>query len=72
MLSRKFVEAVKLSPKRAYRIAQEAGVHPTTLSKILNGIELAHPNDTRVIAVAKVLGLRTADCFELTEGQTDE
>ncbi|MCH8056223.1 MAG: helix-turn-helix transcriptional regulator, partial [Deltaproteobacteria bacterium] len=64
MVSRRFVEAVKLAPKRAYRIAQEAGLHPTTLSKIMNGIEPTRPNDSRILAVAGVLGLDPKECFE--------
>ena len=49
MVSRQFVEAVKIAPKRAYKIAQEAGLHPTTLSKLLNGIERAKPDDPFLI-----------------------
>jgi len=64
MVSRQFIEAVKLAPRRAYRIAQEAGLHPTTLSKIVNGIEPTHSNDPRVLAVAKVLELDPEKCFE--------
>ncbi len=64
MVSRQFVEAVKIAPKRAYKIAQEAGLHPTTLSKLLNGIERAKPDDPRVLAVAAVLGLDQRECFE--------
>ncbi len=64
MVSRRFVEAVKLAPRRAYKIAQEAGLHPSTLSKILNGIDPVRPNDPRVIAVANVLGLPPWECFE--------
>ena len=64
MVSRQFIEAVKLAPRRAYRIAQDAGLHPTTLSKIVNGIEPTHPNDPRVLAVAKILELDPDKCFE--------
>ncbi len=65
MVSRRFVEAVKLAPRRAYKIAQEAEIHPSTLSKILNGIDPVRPNDPRVIAVGAVLGLAAEECFEL-------
>ena len=63
MISRQFISAIKLSPKRAYRIAQEAGIHPSALSKIINGIERARPNDPRVLAVAAVMGLDARECF---------
>ncbi len=69
MVSRRFVECVKLAPKRAYRIAQEAGLHPATLSKILNGIERTRPGDPRVLAVASVLSLAPEECFEGKQGQ---
>ena len=55
---------VKLSNKRHYQIAHEAGVHPSTLSRILNGIDLLKPQDTRVIAVGRVLGIPRDKCFE--------
>ncbi len=63
MVSRRFVEAVKLSQMRAYRIAQKAKLHPATLSKLVNGIEAVRPNDRRVLAVAQVLGLPPEACF---------
>jgi hypothetical protein len=64
MVSRRFVEAVKLAPIRAYRIAHQAGLHPCTLSKIVNGIEPVRPGDRRVLAVANVLGLSENECFD--------
>ncbi len=63
MLSSEFIAAVRLSPRRAYQIAYDAGLHPATLSKILNGIEKVRPGDHRVIAVGKVLGLSPDQCF---------
>ena len=66
MLSKKFIAALKLGPKRAYEIAQEAGIHPSTLSKLLCGIERVKENDSRVIRVGKVLGIPEKECFEET------
>ncbi len=63
MVSRKLVEAVKLSHLRAYQIAHLAGLHPAMLSKIINGIELVKPGDPRVIKVARVVGLKAEECF---------
>jgi DNA-binding LacI/PurR family transcriptional regulator len=63
-VSKAFTHAVKLSEKRAYEIAQEAGIHEATLSHLVNGIRPIESNDERVLAVAKVLGLRPEDCFE--------
>lgn len=64
MISQKFRTAVKLSNRRAYQIAWEAGVHPNFLSKIINGIERVKPGDSRVIRIGKVLGLSEDDLFE--------
>ena len=64
MVSRKFVEAVKLADQRAYVIAQKAGLNPSTLSKILNGIDQVKPGDLRVLRVGEILGLQPEQCFE--------
>jgi hypothetical protein len=64
MVSQKLKIAVFLSNKPSYKIAQEADMHPSTLSKILRGIEQVKPDDPRVIAVARVLGLSPEECFE--------
>jgi len=63
-ISRDFAVAVKLSDKKNYQIAHEAGLHPATLSKLVCGIEKVRPEDPRVLAVARVLGLRPENCFE--------
>lgn len=66
MLSKKFMVAVKLSEMRAYKIAHKAGLTPVELSKLMNGIVKIKPNDGRILAVAKVLGLRPEECFKLS------
>ena len=63
-VSKKFIEAVKLGDRPGYKIAQEAGLHPVQLSKVVTGYDRIWPNDRRVLAVAKVLGLDPEDCFE--------
>jgi len=63
-LSRHFIEAVKLNPRPAYQIAHDAGLHPATLSKLVSGAERVRKDDARVLAVARVLGLDAASCFE--------
>lgn len=64
MLSRRFIERVKLAPRPAYRIALDAGIHPATLSKLISGAERVKANDPRVISVARQLGLTPEECFE--------
>jgi hypothetical protein len=64
MVSRVLKEAVRLSNLRSYQIAHSADLHPSTLSRIICGIERVKPGDQRVVRLAKVLGLREEDCFE--------
>ena len=63
-ISRQFLIRLKFHPKPAYRIAQQAEVNPTTLSKLVNGIESVRPNDERILRVAKVLGIPKERAFE--------
>jgi transcriptional regulator with XRE-family HTH domain len=63
MVSKALKIAVLLNEKKAYQIAQEAGLHPSTLSKLLHGIEKVKPGDERVLRVAKVLNLDPRECF---------
>lgn len=68
-ISEKFWVAVKTSHLRGYEIANLAGIHPTTLSKLLWEIKSLNSQDQKVIAVGKVLGLEPDECFEkLNEG----
>jgi transcriptional regulator with XRE-family HTH domain len=55
---------LKLNNIPAYRIAQFAGMDPSTLSKLICGISRIKPNDPRVIKVGKVLGIPAEDCFQ--------
>jgi hypothetical protein len=63
-VSQKLITAIKLSSIPAYKIAWSAGVNPTMLSKLINGIEKPKLHDQRVIAVGKVLGVPASECFE--------
>jgi transcriptional regulator with XRE-family HTH domain len=67
MVSRKLVEAVKLNRRKGYEIAQAANIHPSTLSKILNGIERVRPGDRRVLALGQVLGMKDTELFESSQ-----
>jgi len=64
VISRKLKVTVKLSELKAYEIAHRAGLHPSTLSRIINGIDDVKPEDPRVIRIAEVVGLELQDCFE--------
>jgi len=63
-ISKKLRDAVRLSDKKSYQIAHEAGIHPSTLSKIMCGIDKINDNDKRILAISKVVGLSPEECFE--------
>ena len=67
-VSEEFRAKVKLNEMPAYRIAQKAGMDPSTLSKLICGIATIKPNDPRVVRVGKVLGIPAEECF----GETTE
>ena len=49
--------------RRQYQIAHDAGVHPVVLSSLVNDIRPVQPNDPRVIAIGRVVGVEPEDCF---------
>ncbi len=51
-ISTRLMTALKLGETPAYRVARRAGVNPTTLSKLLYGIDAVKPADQRFIAKA--------------------
>ena len=62
-LSRQFLIRLKLHQLPAYKIAQRAGVNANTLSRLINGIDPVKPQDERIVAVGKVIGLTASECF---------
>jgi hypothetical protein len=63
-VSRALIAAVKLADRPAYRIAQDADLHPSVLSKLLTGAESVREADARVLRVAEVVGIPPAQAFE--------
>ena len=63
-VSKKLRAKIKLNNIPAYRIAQLAGMDPSTLSKLICGIVKVKPGDPRVIRVGKVLGIPAQECFQ--------
>ncbi len=62
--SQQFLIRLKLHESPAYKIAQEAGVNPNTLSRLINGIDPVKPGDERIVAVGQVIGLSPSECFK--------
>ncbi len=69
-LSQRLIEAIKLASERQYRLAQRVGLHPSTLSRWINGIESVRVGDPRVIRLGQLLGLRGNECFEGAGGES--
>ena len=63
-LSQQVLIRLKLNDLPAYKIAQRAGVNPTTLSRLINGIDRVRLEDPRIIAVGEIMGLSESECFE--------
>ena len=63
-LSEKFRIALKSSPVRMYRLAQQVGLHPCTLSKVLCGIASAKADDPRLLSLGALLGLKPEELFD--------
>ena len=66
-ISQTFIIRLKLHSEPAYRIAQMAGVNPTTLSKLINGAEPIRPADDRIVRVGRILGLEPNEVFVTRE-----
>jgi hypothetical protein len=69
-LSKEFLVKLKFAGRPAYRIGFEAGLTPNALYKLTAGITPIKENDSRVLAVAKILGLDASECFEREEEVT--
>ena len=66
--SRELIIAVELDADRpAYKICLEAGVHPTTWSRLRRGAESAKENDQRLISIGACVGVPPELCFEVVE-----
>ena len=63
-ISRTFLIELKLSDQPQYKIAQQAGLHPNLLSKLVNGAVPIKPDDERLLRVGEVLGLTAKEVFE--------
>ena len=64
MVSDSFVNAVRCSPLRNYRLARLAGVTPQILSKWINRACDPKPNDPRVFAIADIVGVVRERVFQ--------
>jgi len=69
MVSERLRAAIKLGHEPAYKIAQKAGLDPSTLSKLICGITNVKPDDPRVIAVGRVLNIPPNECFQEKGGE---
>lgn len=70
-LSDKFIQSIKLSDRRQYKIAFDANINPNILSQFMSGVRFPKKNDPRVIAVGLVVGIPADECFEREENDAD-
>ena len=63
VVSDKLKAAIKLNAEPAYKIAHQANIAPSTLSKLICGIEKIKHGDPRVVAIGKILGIPLDECF---------
>ena len=66
-ISQAFIIRLKLHNDPAYKIAQMAGVNPTTLSKLIHGAEPIRQADERILRVGRILGLEPEEVFDSKE-----
>jgi transcriptional regulator with XRE-family HTH domain len=72
MISKKVIEAIQTSLNRKqYEIAREAGLHYTTLSRMIHGVEKVERGDPRVLRLGIVLEIPEDQLFE-DEATTEE
>jgi hypothetical protein len=66
ILSRKFYVALKTADIPAYKLAAEAGIHPSFLSSAAHGRISVKPGDRRLLKIGKRLGLKPDEVFDET------
>ena len=62
-ISREFLIRVKCNDQPAFKIAQAADLHPSTLSQILHGKTPLKDDDPRVLRIGQVVGLSKEEVF---------
>lgn len=65
MLTRVFIERLKLWHEPQYKVAIQAEVHPGLLSKWVIGAQQAKNGDPRLIRIGQILGLKPEEVFDL-------
>jgi hypothetical protein len=71
-VSAKLVAAVRLHSLRAYEIAHRCGLNPSTLSKLVNGIDWVMLGDERVLRLAAFLGVPRTEAFEAAHASENQ
>jgi len=60
----KFNEKLQSYPDPKYQVALQAGIRPQTFYALCSGIIPCRPNDERIIAAGRIVGLEAGDCLE--------
>ncbi|OVE80587.1 hypothetical protein BVY03_05850 [bacterium K02(2017)] len=64
LVTEKFIFKIKISPRRQYELAQEAGFSSGMLSHFLNGISQPSVTDKRFIKLGKLIGVGANEIFK--------
>lgn len=67
IISEKFRQAARISETPLYRLALQCDIPPGSIYKVIRGIASANPEDPKIIALGKLLGLKPRECFTLDE-----
>lgn len=63
MLTKTFIDAVRLSDIRQYELAAQAGMDPSHLSQMIHGQIKAKEGDPRINRIGEILGLKEEEIF---------
>lgn len=63
-VSKKLKDAVRTHEKPAFEIAYLAGLHPSTVSQLINELVRVNEDDERVTRIGEVVGVSPGECFE--------
>ena len=59
-----FIQKLREHPEPRYQVALKAKIRPQTFYSLCSGIMPCRPNDKRIIAAGKIVGIGAEDCLE--------
>lgn len=62
-ISNELLRAIRENPLPRFQLAALAGLHPSTLYRLLHGCTAIKDGDARVLAIARILGVDKRKAF---------